>query len=51
MDFTCALTQQATGTFLLSQDHVISGLFVFLQLSNVPRHHQSWLMDADGGSV
>lgn len=39
------------GTFSLYEGHVISGPFVFLQLSNVPRHLQSWLMDADGGSV
>lgn len=39
------------GTFSLYKGRVISGPFVFLQLSNVPRHLQSWLMDADGGSV
>lgn len=31
--------------------HVISGPFVFLRLSNVPRTLQSCLMDAYGGSV
>lgn len=39
------------GTFSLHKGHVISGPFVFLRLSNVPRHLESWLMDADGGSV
>lgn len=40
-----------TGAFSSHEDSGISGPFVFLRLSNVPRHLQSPLMDADGGSV
>lgn len=39
------------GTFSLYKALAISGPFVFLQLSNAPRRLESWLMDADGGSV
>lgn len=49
--FSDCLGTIGEGTFSLYEGHVISGPFVFLQLSNVPRHLQSWLMDADGGSV
>lgn len=44
-------TQQIKGQFLLNESRLIAGPFVFFRLSNVPRHHRSCLMDADGGSV
>lgn len=49
--FSSWLSTIGEGTFSLQKGNVISGPFVFLRFSNVPRHHRSWLMDADGGSV